>query len=296
MLDHPIKMLVADDNQGIRDVFRAVAERSCGLIELVEAANGRECVKHLSQDNIDLAFVDVYMPEMSGLEALRGARHVGVKTFVTLMSGPDSDKFMDLARQLRAYEFLRKPFRIRDIELIIETYRKVAGLTRVLIVDDSMAVRKIMQRVLAASIFRMDCYEAPDGETAVAFADRVNFDIIFLDNNMPGLDGLATLDRLRLRSPDALVVMIAGERDKQQEARALKRGASAFMYKPFHPQHVDAVLHRLFGLRVPDLMNWEDGEQRAEPRERILREGMPGAPAAGASTPDTSAAGRFGRR
>jgi CheY-like chemotaxis protein len=258
MLDRSIRMLVADDAQAIRHVFRHVAARSCGLIDLVEAADGRECVKLLGRCDIDLAFIDVYMPEMSGIEALRGARSMGVKTFVTLMSGPDSDRFMERARQLEAYEFLRKPFGVRDVEGIIETYRRVVGATKVLIVDDSMTVRKVVQRVLAGSIFHMDCYEAPDGETALAYSGRVNFDVIFLDCNMPGLDGLATLDRLRLRNPDAMVVMISGDRGGNYEARALKRGAAAFLAKPFSARDVDAILHRLFGLKLPALMTWND--------------------------------------
>jgi two-component system chemotaxis response regulator CheY len=257
MLNRSIKMLVADDSDGIRRMFRAVAERSCSLIELIEAPNGRDCVKLLSRGDIDLAFIDVYMPEMSGLEALRGARHVGIKTFVTLMSGLGSDPFIELAQQLRAYEFLRKPFHIRDVEAIIETYRRAAGPTKVLIVDDSMTVRKVVQKVLAGSIFRMDCYEAPDGETALELCARADFDIIFLDCNMPGLDGLATLDRLRLRSANARVVMISGERDRNHESRAFKRGAAAFLHKPFSPPDVDAILHWLFGLRPPDLVAWQ---------------------------------------
>lgn len=258
MLDRLIRMLVADDVQGIRHIFRHVAARSCGLIDLVEAADGRECVKLLSRGDIDLAFIDVYMPEMSGLEALRGARNFGVKTFVTLMSGaPGSDQFMQLARQLKAYEFLHKPFGVRDVEGIIETYRRVVGATKVLIVDDSMTVRKVVQKVLAASVFHMDCYEAPDGETALAYCGRVNFDIVFLDCNMPGLDGLATLDRLRLHNPDAMVVLISGDRDKNYEARGLKRGAAAFLAKPFNARDVDTVLHALFGLKLPNLMTWD---------------------------------------
>jgi DNA-binding NtrC family response regulator len=263
MLNHPIKMLVADDAQAIRSIFRKVAERSCGLIELAEASDGRECMKILSRGEIDLAFIDVYMPEMSGLEALRNARNFGIRTFVTLMSGPDSDRFMELARQLRAYEFLRKPFGVRDIEGIINTYQRVIGPTKVLIVDDSMTVRKVVQQVLRASIFRLDCYEAPDGETALAYCDRVNFDIIFLDSNMLGLDGLVTLDRLRLHNSDARVVMIAGKDDSELAPRALKRGAAAFLAKPFRAADIDGVLHRLFGLRVPDLMTWAPAEPRA---------------------------------
>jgi CheY-like chemotaxis protein len=273
MLDRSMKMLVADDADTIRAIFREITQRSCGLVELIEASNGRDCVKLLSRSDIDLAFIDVYMPEMSGLEALRGARHVGIKTFVTLMSGSDGDNFIEFARQLRAYEFLRKPFHVRDVEAIINTYRRAAKPAKVLVVDDSMTVRRVIQKVLAGSIFRMDCYEAPDGESALAFCASANFDVVFLDCNMPGLDGLATLDRLLLRNPDAKVVRISGEHDRARESRALRRGAAAFMHKPFYAPDVDAALHRLFGLRSPDLMAWDSpqpeplhhvpGEQRA---------------------------------
>ena len=136
MLDRSIKMLVADDAETIRAIFREVAHRSCGLIDVIEASNGRDCVKLLSRSDIDLAFIDVYMPEMSGLEALRGARHVGVKTFVTLMSGHDDDKLREFARQLRAYEFLHKPFHVRDVEAIIRTYQRAAKSAKVLVVDE----------------------------------------------------------------------------------------------------------------------------------------------------------------
>jgi CheY-like chemotaxis protein len=142
---------------------------------------------------------------------------------------------------------------VRDVEAIIDTYRRIAKPAKVLVVDDSMTMRRVIQKVLAGSIFRMDCYEAPDGETALAFSASVCFDVIFLDCNMPGLDGLATLDRLLLRNPDAKVVMISGEHDKNRETRAVRRGAAAFMYKPFYAPDVDAVLHRLFGLRAPGL-------------------------------------------
>src|SRR5262249_37332634 len=73
-----------------------------------------------------------------------------------------------------------------------------------------------------------------------------------------------TLDRLRLRSSDAKVVMISGETGKNYEVRALKRGAAAFLQKPFRPLDVDAVLHRLFGLRLPDLLTWADGPADSE--------------------------------
>ena len=82
---------------------------------------------------------------------------------------------------------------------------------------------------------------------------------------MPGLDGLTMLDRLRLRNSDAGVVMISGEKAKDLPQRALKRGAAAFLAKPFRPADIDSVLHGLFGLRLPELMTWTGEQPEALP-------------------------------
>jgi ActR/RegA family two-component response regulator len=50
--------------------------------------------------------------------------------------------------------------------------------------------------------------------------------------------------------------MISGEKGKDLPQRALKRGAAAFLAKPFRPADIDSVLHGLFGLRLPELMTW----------------------------------------
>jgi len=148
MFDRPAKMLVADDSQLTLKIFRDVAQRSCSLLELIETTNGRDCVKLLGRGDVDLAFIDIHMPEMSGLDALRGARHVGIKTFVTLMSGPSSMRFRPLARELKAYEFLVKPFGVRDVEAVIRTYRRAMQATSVLVVDGSATMRKLVRKVL----------------------------------------------------------------------------------------------------------------------------------------------------
>ena len=64
----------------------------------------------LNGSNVDLAFIDVHMPELSGTEAFWSARKQGIKTFVTLMSNPPAVEAVELAIKLQAYEFLFKPF------------------------------------------------------------------------------------------------------------------------------------------------------------------------------------------
>jgi CheY-like chemotaxis protein len=248
-----IKMLAADDSRVVRLLLREAAERTAVPVEIIEASDGRECVDYLAGSEIDLAFVDVYMPHISGLEALWQARNQGIRTFVTLMSTPGNKRFIELARKLGAYEFLFKPFGHKEAGDIIKSYARLSLPRRALVVDDSASVRKLVHKVLAGSMFRLDVTEAADGQAALAFCQTGNFDIVFLDCNMPGLNGLQTLDRLVAHEPGTKVVMISGQWNEQQEREAFGRGAIAFLHKPFYSGDVDMLLHDLYGICSPNL-------------------------------------------
>jgi CheY-like chemotaxis protein len=254
MADSPIRMLVADDSATVHKVFRKTLQHAGFPIEMVEAGDGRDCLRLLGSGEFGLAFIDVFMPEMSGLEALDKARFMGNKTFVTLMSAYPNQRCLKLARELQAYEFLFKPFGRSDIEAILHTYRRACRPMRALIVDDSPTQRRIVSRVLARSVFRIEIEESGDGGAALERCASRGFDLVFLDCNMPGLDGIETLARLRERDTQTRVVMISAARDKAREREALARGAAAFLHKPFYPNQVDSLLHDLFGLRSPRLM------------------------------------------
>jgi DNA-binding NtrC family response regulator len=253
MPEPAVKMLVADDSRMTRLLFRQTAKHAATPIELVEASNGLECMHSLDHGEIDLAFVDVHMPHVSGLETLWATRNRGIKTFVTLMSGCANERCIELARTLRAYEFLFKPFNPDKIEKIVKSYRRLSGPVRVLVADDSSAVRAVIRKVLDNTIFRVEVEDAPDGETALARCQAGGFDIVFLDGNMPGLDGPATLGRLIAHERRIKVVIMSDRSGHDQELDALLRGAIAFLRKPFYPSDVDAILHDLHGICSPNL-------------------------------------------
>jgi len=121
------------------------------------------------------------------------------------------------------------------------------------LVDDSPVSLKVMRKVLDSSVFRLNIDDANTGAEALARCDAEPFDVVFLDVNMPGLNGYATLARLMQANPKAKVVMISGEHDALRERQALKLGAAAIMHKPFFPTEIDAVLHRIMGLQSPKL-------------------------------------------
>jgi DNA-binding NtrC family response regulator len=263
-----ISMLVADDSRLIRKIFMDAAQGSKLPLRISATDNGRDCLTLLKSGDIDLAFIDVHIPELSGTEALWAARKLGVQTFVTVMSSPPSLEAVEIARKLKAYEFLFKPFDVADVQAIMRTYERVTTPTKVLIVDDSLTVRKMIQKVVHGSIFQCEIAEAPDGQTTTALCETREFDAIFLDHNMPGLAGLDTLDQLLAFKPGLKVVMISGEHDPTLEHRSLKAGASAFLRKPFGSADVDRVLHDIYGIKSPNLTL-----ERSEPDFDVAVEG-----------------------
>src|SRR5580692_1869963 len=252
-MQRPITMLIADDSHVTQQLLTDAARASKLPLRLSTTDNGRDCLTLLNGSNVDLAFIDVQMPELSGTEAFWSARKQGIQTFVTLMSTPPATEAVQMAIKLRAYEFLFKPFALGDALAIIRTYARISSPTKVLIVDDSSSVRQIVQRILQGSVFNCEITEASDGEAALALCRSGHFDVVFLDCNMPGLSGVATMKRLSVIQPSLKVVMISGEHNTATENEALDRGACAFLHKPFNTQDVDQVLHKAFGLRSPNL-------------------------------------------
>src|SRR5262249_47251089 len=119
--------------------------------------------------------------------------------------------------------------------------------------DDTKTMRKIVRRVLDRSVFRFAIEEAVDGEKALKLIDDNNYDIVFLDFNMPGLDGIETLERLRVSGAQCKVIMISAQPDQQRIDLALERGAIACLNKPFFARDIDRAIHEALGFKVPTL-------------------------------------------
>jgi DNA-binding NtrC family response regulator len=248
-----INMLIADDSSVAQDILTEAARNSKLPLRLSRTDNGRDCLTLLNAANVDLAFIDVHMPELSGTEAFWSARKQGIQTFVTLMSSPPAAEAVEVAIKLRAYEFLFKPFTPADALAIIKTYERITSPTKVLIVDDSSTVRQIVLKIVSGSVFNCDVTEAADGQAALELCHKTPFDVVFLDCNMPGASGPTTLEWLFAAQPSLKVVMISSEYDRAVEDQTLQSGACAFLHKPFTSQDVDRVLHSAFGLRSPNL-------------------------------------------
>lgn len=106
------RILVADDDGHIREVVRFALQQ--GGYEVVEARDGREACARLAEGGIDLAVLDIIMPEADGLEVCRRIRRTGNLPIIFLSSKDDElDRVLGL--ELGADDYLSKPFSPREL-------------------------------------------------------------------------------------------------------------------------------------------------------------------------------------
>jgi two-component system, chemotaxis family, chemotaxis protein CheY len=118
----------------------------------------------------------------------------------------------------------------------------------VLIVDDSAAIRKILQRVLRQTdILFGEVHEAADGEEAIGVLKIKKVGLILSDINMPNMDGIQLLGHIKANEEwkSVPVVMITTEGSQAKVLEAVGLGASGYVRKPFT---ADQIKEKLTGL------------------------------------------------
>ena len=111
---------------------------------------------------------------------------------------------------------------------------------RILIVDDEPHIRKVMRLTLESHEHEVG--EAGTGEEALEMIGATKWDIVLLDERMPGIDGLETLRRIRTRDSDAVVIMVTAFASIELAVDAMKLGAIDFVRKPMSPETLRAAV------------------------------------------------------
>lgn len=115
----------------------------------------------------------------------------------------------------------------------------------VLIVDDSAAIRKILQRVLVqADVSLGTVYEANDGREALEKLKNGKVGLVLSDINMPNMDGLEFLSRVRAEQEwqSLPIIMVTTEGSQNKVLQALQLGANGYVRKPFTAEQIKEKL------------------------------------------------------
>jgi two-component system alkaline phosphatase synthesis response regulator PhoP len=122
----------------------------------------------------------------------------------------------------------------------------------VLIVDDDPFIRKLVATTLE-DVTAFDLLEAENGREALEVAGRERPQIVFLDIDMPEVDGYEACRRLRgdPETAGATIVMLTAAAGQEAERQAEEAGADLFLTKPFSPLEILRLVHELGDRAAP---------------------------------------------
>ena len=113
----------------------------------------------------------------------------------------------------------------------------MSALHKVLVVDDDPVVGKSFDRVLSQKGYVV--ITAQNAQEALAQLQGEEYDLVYTDIKMPGMDGLELAEQIKAKRPWTPVVIVTGYGTTANEARAKAAGVSAFMHKPLSPEMIE---------------------------------------------------------
>lgn len=268
MDDRERTVLVVDDEPRVREVLSDyLTERS---FKVIEAGNGLEALAALKNHRPSAIVLDLRMPRLGGIEALKRIRAFDPNVTVVIVTGAPE---VDLHRQaiaLGARALLPKPIVLDDLLAALGGTRAAAHETpeavtkavdtvpmapktdvRILIVDDDQDSRDMLQ-----TFVRWLGYQS---EAVVSAAAAIRSivqrppDVILLDIHMPGLNGVDALPTIRDLVPEVAVIMVSGVPDAEVSKRALAFGAFDYVMKPVDLDYLTQALETAVAMRSFDL-------------------------------------------
>jgi len=246
-----IRILVVDDDPEMLEYFMTLAERIGILCD--KAANGREALEILNRGKYDICFVDWKMPVMNGIELACEMRANGANEPVIIMiSAYDWNAIEQDARAAGVNGFLSKPLFLSDMVDCLNSHvgaKIISSLDnlkseptesfqghRILLAEDLEINREIVLALLEPTEIEIDC--AVDGAEAVRIfsSSPERYDMIFMDLQMPEMDGLTATQRIRAldtaKAKEIPIVAMTANVFKEDIEKCMSVGMNDHIGKP----------------------------------------------------------------
>ena len=260
------RILVIDDDIVNLKIAEHVLEKDYNV---TCAKSGMEGIDILKSNDIDLVLLDLYMPDMNGMDVLAKIREdasiSAVKVVILTSSGMKTD--VTEAIQLGALDFIKKPFFPTEFLDRIKKVLNIAKKDNILVVDDDKMNLAIVHKMLG---IRYDVTCVSSGMDAISYLNNNVPDMILLDLHMPEMNGLEVLEKIREQDKlsDIPVVFLTADNDRKTEIDIFKAGAMDFIQKPFI---AEVVIQRIS--RILELYHYQKSlQQEVDRKTAELRE------------------------
>ena len=122
----PVRVMIIDDDQEIRDIFSEIFGEE--KFDIFAAENGLVAIEEMKKNDYDLAFIDIYMPGINGLETLRQLKEINENLKTVMISGFSNEALLEKSLEIGADDYLYKPLDIQDILGVALKYTQQLGV------------------------------------------------------------------------------------------------------------------------------------------------------------------------
>jgi signal transduction histidine kinase/DNA-binding response OmpR family regulator len=217
------------------------------------------------QQMFDLIITDHQMPVMDGITLVKEIKKIlkgHMEPFILMLSSLEKTMIQHEAEKIGINKFLAKPVKLHDLENIlsaifqkshnlfkpseiIPTIKKTSGFTQVMVVEDEP-----MNLLLISELLRkmgIEVISAGNGKEALELLSQQSPAMIFMDVNMPVMDGYETTEKIR-RLPDARknipVIALTADAMKEDREKCLSVGMNSYISKPFRLEEIEFALKK----------------------------------------------------
>jgi PAS domain S-box-containing protein len=272
-----VKVLVVDDNSANRRILEAMLlhwEMNSTSVE-----GGAQALKEVSDAQREgrpyaLILMDVHMPKMDGFEVVERIRDTpeSPAPMILMLTSAGHRGDAELCRKLGIAAYLMKPIRQSELREAIarvlgerEQTRAIAPaaspnlqearhpdrVLRILVAEDNIVNQRLAVRLLEKRGHRV--VVAGNGREALEALAKDTFDLVFMDVQMPEVDGFEATAGIRKREEGTgrhqAVIALTAHAMKEDRERCLAGGMDDYLTKPIGPRELDEVLEKYIALR-----------------------------------------------
>ncbi|MBN2539544.1 MAG: response regulator [Deltaproteobacteria bacterium] len=241
-------ILVVDDSAVFRQLLLKQLDEFGSRV--TQAEDGQQGLERALSEPFDLIISDVEMPRMNGFKFCKEIKNNPTTRNipVIMLSSLDSDTDIDKGFQAGAAAYISKAEAngglCSTIERVLEKF-KSNHRHLILVVDDSLTIRALVQKGLETAGFKVAIAE--NGKQALALIEKNRPNLILSDINMPVMDGIELCKTLHTTTELASIpfVTMSSNSDRSIMRRMMEWGASAYLVKPFNLEQVVITVEKL---------------------------------------------------
>jgi signal transduction histidine kinase/CheY-like chemotaxis protein len=266
-----VKVLVVDDNRTNRRILKGMLAR-WGMLE-TSVEDGEAALAQLESAKAEgapfaLVLTDMHMPNMDGFTLIEQIRKRPGLSAATIMMLTSAGHRGDAARcqELGVAAYLLKPIRQSDLQAAIarvlgareqpagaalitrfslqKNAQEPSSSMRVLLAEDNAVNQRLAVRLLEKRGHHVKV--AGNGREALAALEKESFDLVFMDVQMPEMDGMEATAAIREKEKQSgqhqLIIALTAHAMKGDREKCLAQGMDGYLTKPIRPQELDDIL------------------------------------------------------